>query len=105
MSITLTIILALLLDYLFAEPRQGHPLVLFGNLATLLENRLITETHKALQQKIIGAMAVSLAIIPITLFIVFVNQPTAINTLVAPLLLYLGRGRRFKSSRPDQQNQ
>ena len=89
MSITFTIILALLLDYLFAEPRQGHPLVLFGNLASALENQLLTETHKASLQKINGTLALLLAIIPITLIIVFVNQPTAINTLVAPLLLYL----------------
>lgn len=39
MSLALSLILALLLDYLLAEPKRFHPLVGFGNLANRLERQ------------------------------------------------------------------
>ncbi|WP_315980188.1 hypothetical protein [Aliamphritea spongicola] len=45
LSIVLAILLALLLDYRFQEPRSYHPLVGFGNLAIWLEKHLNRYRH------------------------------------------------------------
>ena len=47
MSTTLTLLLAVLLDYALGEPRRAHPLVAFGRWARTIEARLHADRHAA----------------------------------------------------------
>ena len=55
---------ALVLDQLLGEPRRWHPLVGFGNLATVLENRL-NRSKTSVGQFLCGLGAYCLAVLPV----------------------------------------
>lgn len=69
-SLLFTLLLALCLDILLAEPKRFHPLVGFGYLAKLLEKSLNQPAFSSLMQQVLGACSwLTLVIIP-TFFIV-----------------------------------
>ncbi|HCH23551.1 MAG TPA: cobalamin biosynthesis protein CobD, partial [Oceanospirillaceae bacterium] len=64
-STLFSVLLALLMDYRWGEPKRMHPLVGFGNLAERIENWL----NKPLQQsatRVLGMLAWALAVLPLT---------------------------------------
>ena len=59
MSLTLTLALAVALDYCLGEPRPlYHPLVAFGKWATAVEKGLLHTNHSSVGQKIAGVLAI-----------------------------------------------
>ncbi len=90
MTVSLTLLLALLLDTLLGEPKRGHPLVLFGSWATHIEKRLILPKDRLnINQKINGLLALTLAILPISGAIFILTRSPLLNILLSPLILYL----------------
>lgn len=90
MTLSLTLILAFLLDALLGEAKKWHPLAGFGILAVHIEKWLILpkDSGKRLQ-KINGLLALLLAILPITAITFSISRIPLINELLSPLLLYL----------------
>ncbi|WP_067861690.1 adenosylcobinamide-phosphate synthase CbiB [Neptuniibacter marinus] len=90
MSIALSLLAALLLDYWFKEPKRFHPLVGFGNMASLLEKRFNLNDKKG------GVLAWCLAVLP-WVFLGFLLQYSLLDmpvlmALVAGVVLYFGLG-------------
>ncbi len=85
---SLSLILAVLLDHWLGEPQKYHPLVFFGNLARQIEIKLRCPWHLAIQQKLMGCIALFLMIMPFSLIIYFLDQWPLINTILAPVVLY-----------------
>ena len=82
MSITLTVLTALLLDAWLGEPRRFHPLVGFGKLAEFIERQIYADS------RIRGSVAVLLVTIPFTVLATFVNL-LPWHFVLDTLLLYL----------------
>lgn len=90
MTVSFTLLLALLLDTLLGEPKKGHPLVLFGRWVTYLEKRLILPSESPnINQKIAGFIAVFWAILPISGVVFMLVQTPLTYQLLSPVLLYL----------------
>lgn len=85
-----TLLLALALDYRFAEPRRFHPLVGFGRYADLIQQAL-NRSSKKRDQFISGIVAVLLAVTPFVGFIIIVqhSMPVIVNLVIDAVLLYL----------------
>lgn len=86
------VVLALLLDYLFAEPRKFHPLVGFGFLANRVEHRLnIRHASKSL-----GVLAWCLVVVPLLLIFYCMDKFFSVNpwlhVIFSALILYLSIG-------------
>ena len=88
MNLTLTIILAVLLDYWLGEPKKHHPLVFFGHLANTIEKKLRHQKHSHFTQRTVGVIALLLLIIPITALIYILSQWSVVNTIISPIILY-----------------
>ncbi|MCV6604042.1 MAG: adenosylcobinamide-phosphate synthase CbiB [Porticoccaceae bacterium] len=100
------VLLALLLDYLFQEPRRYHPLVGFGNLAIWLErhfNRLAgadapLRDARGRGTRVAGVIAWCLAVLPLTVLACIVQSAVdfsdTILILVSAVVLYLAIGWR-----------
>ena len=86
------VIAALLLDKLLGEPKRLHPLVLFGSLVDAIEGRLNTENHT----KVKGVIAVIVALLPIVLFAIYIEQhikhSPLLHVSVSALVLYVAIG-------------
>ncbi|OUR64006.1 cobalamin biosynthesis protein [Methylophaga sp. 42_25_T18] len=61
------IVAALILDWLFGEPKRFHPLVGFGLLATRIENSLNQDNSSIRAQLLRGTLAVALLLLPLSL--------------------------------------
>ncbi len=85
---SLTVILAVLLDHWLGEPQKNHPLVFFGNLADRIENSFLNPLHSAFMQRVMGLVALFLMVIPVTLCVFSLKQWPVINLLLAPVILY-----------------
>lgn len=85
-----SLLLALALDYRFAEPKKYHPLVGFGRYVDFLQRQLNRPTDNR-GQFINGVVAALLAITPIVGLIIIVQDslPAFINIFVDAGLLYL----------------
>lgn len=88
-----SLLLALFLDYKFAEPKAWHPLVGFGRYVSWLEAQLNPQSRgrSRQHQQIAGLAAALLAVVPIVGFILMLqlDLPAVINVLVDAALLYL----------------
>jgi adenosylcobinamide-phosphate synthase len=89
-----SLLLALALDYHFAEPKKYHPLIGFGRYVDFLQQKLNRPTSPAISsrtQSINGVVACLLAITPIIGAIIIVqhSMPSIINALIDAGLLYL----------------
>jgi adenosylcobinamide-phosphate synthase len=89
MITTVTVIFALGLDYFLGEPRRFHPLVAFGKLAQIIEQRVYCNS------RFYGTVAVLLLLIPLVL----IASATRSSSWVAPyvnivqmLILYFAIG-------------
>ena len=100
------VLLALLLDYLFQEPRCYHPLVGFGNLAIWLErhlNRLAgadapLRDARGRGTRLAGVVGWCLAVLPLTVLACWLESWLAssavLSMLVSAVVLYLAVGWR-----------
>lgn len=85
---SLSLILAVLLDHWLGEPQKYHPLIFFGNLANRIEKIFRNQQHSAFRQKIMGLIALLVMILPATFVIYSLSQYSLINTILAPVILY-----------------
>jgi len=83
-------LVAVLLDQLWGEPRRAHPLVLFGRMANWIEQRTYAD------RRIHGALAWSLAVLPGVLVLIIVERyaPVWLAWCMAVLVLYAALGLR-----------
>ncbi len=88
MDLTLTIILAVLLDHWLGEPKKYHPLIFFGRLATYTEKKLIQSNAHSFKLRLRGVLALMLMVIPFTAVIYFLTQWPTINRIISPVILY-----------------
>jgi len=90
MTVSFTLLIALLLDAILGEPKKAHPLVLFGTWATYLEERLILPRDRpSIKQKIYGLLALILGVVPVTGIIFIITRTPLLNDILSPLILYL----------------
>jgi len=80
---------ALLLDALLGEPRRFHPLAGFGWLATGLEARFNLDGRG---QRLHGAAALALLVLPGVAFAGWLQQQPVVGTLFSALVLYAAIG-------------
>lgn len=96
MSIALSLLIALLLDYLLKEPKRFHPLVGFGNLAIEIEKRLNQRTATENRQKRAGIIAWLLAVIPLSFIALIIelllSGSAVFSAVVGGVVLYLAIG-------------
>lgn len=85
-----SLLLALALDYRFAEPKKFHPLVGFGRYVDFLQQKLNRPSDPR-TQFVNGTLAALLAIIPIVGLIIVIQHslPAFINVFIDAGLLYL----------------
>jgi len=92
MILIVTIVGALLLDKIFAEPRRFHPLVMFGGFADKLEARWNLKSDKRWR----GLLALILATVPLTAVVFILDNLSAeyvvLHTLWSSFILYLAIG-------------
>ncbi len=84
---SLTLILATLLDHWLGEPSKHHPLVYFGNTAHRIEKKL-HQFNTPLMQKTSGLIALVILVIPFSSLIYLACQWYISNLFIAPLILY-----------------
>lgn len=65
MIVFLTLVFALVIDHIIGEPNRYHPLVLFGNLANILEKKLNKGTPQ--QRFINGVLGWAILVLPLPL--------------------------------------
>ena len=63
-----------MLDYFFGEPRRFHPLVGFGWWADKLESLLNQQQNSTVLNRLAGAIALVLAVLPILLVVVYLGS-------------------------------
>ena len=85
MSITLTVIFALLLDAWLGEPRRFHPLVGFGKLANYIEQKFYANTWLS------GCVSLLILVAPFVMFAVLITL-TPWHFIIDIVLLYLSIG-------------
>lgn len=85
MNITLSIILAIILDRLLGEPERYHPLVGFGRIAGRLETRLRQAQQSPARAKGMGLLGWALLTLPLPLALMSLNLPIWVDSV----LLYL----------------
>ncbi len=93
-TIGFSVALAMLLDYLFGEPRRWHPLIGFGRLVSWLEQRLWRAESSPLAARLRGMLGVALLLIPISAGVFYISQFEWLATVFGVLVLYLAIGGR-----------
>jgi adenosylcobinamide-phosphate synthase len=95
LTTTLIIISALVLDWLIGEPKRYHPLVGFGWLVKRVEFFLYPRVSASSNKKLIlGAVAVSILLIPITLLSSLLVSFESLTIVLSILVLTLCIGHR-----------
>lgn len=87
----LKIIIALVADQILGEPRKGHPLVGFGNLAQRIETRLNEGSEP--MRLLNGTLGWALAVLPFVLVAAWL-QASKVGFIFDCLVLYLAIGRK-----------
>jgi len=85
MSLSFIICIALLLDFIFGEPKKYHPLVGFGLWANTVEHNLHSKSSSADKQKARGLIALIITISPILIFAAILTQS---SPYLNPIILY-----------------
>ncbi len=85
---SLTIVLAILIDFFIGEPKKYHPLVGYGCLANRVEIIFRNPNHTAVQQNIMGLIALTSLLFPFVFFIYFLNQWEVFSLFLSPIVLY-----------------
>lgn len=89
------LLLAVLLDKLFGEPRRWHPLVGFGALVRRLEQALYPtapEHEPAWRMRLRGALGIALLLVPFTLLAALLAWLPFVGAFYSVLLFYLAIG-------------
>ncbi len=89
MTLTLTILLAVALDYWLGEPRNAwHPLVMFGRWVSTIERQLLVVGQSPVQQRLSGVMAVLIALTPALLCLIKLTDWPVLNLFIEAVVLY-----------------
>jgi len=89
MILTLSILLAVAIDFWLGEPRNTyHPLVMFGKWASAVEMRLLNNEQSAFRQRVSGFLAVAIVLIPCLLWLRLVPSWPPLQTTIDVLVLY-----------------
>lgn len=89
MILTLSILLAVAIDFWLGEPRNAyHPLVLFGKWAITVENRLLDGGQLAFWQKVCGAVAVLIVLTSSLFWVLVLPDWLPAQVAVDVLILY-----------------
>ncbi|MEL0629096.1 adenosylcobinamide-phosphate synthase CbiB [Psychromonas aquatilis] len=83
-----TLIMALLIDHFIGEPNRYHPLILFGNLANLIEKKLNKGTSKQRFIKGILGWAILVLPVPFIYFILIWTLPVYLIFLINIYIVY-----------------
>ncbi|MCW9001053.1 MAG: cobalamin biosynthesis protein, partial [Kangiellaceae bacterium] len=89
MLLSLTIIAALFIDYLFGEVRRLHPLVGFGNVASAVEKKL---NRSCYPQKTLGILSWSVLVLPIPIILWSIQISENLSTIIDILVVYFAVG-------------
>lgn len=92
MSVALSCLAGVGLDVVLGEPRRGHPLVLFGQLADRLEAHFNGPDGRGWRSH--GVTAWCLAVLPLTALAWLLSLLPGVGWVVEVLLLYLALGLR-----------
>lgn len=85
---SLTIVLAILIDYFIGEPKKYHPLVGYGYLANRVEILFRNPNHTAVQQNMMGLIALISLLVPFVCLIYFLHQWEVFSSFLSPIVLY-----------------
>jgi adenosylcobinamide-phosphate synthase len=87
--------LAVMLDFIFGEPKRYHALVGFGWIANVIESKLNPKNHQTLsRQRLLGMLGLLLLITPF-LFLAFqLSRIPTIGLITDTLLLYFALGHK-----------
>lgn len=95
LTTTLIIISAIVLDWLIGEPKRYHPLIGFGFLVKQVEFFLYPSDSASSRKKLIlGALAVCILLIPITLFSALLVSIESISIIFSIVVLTLCIGHK-----------
>lgn len=92
MSVALSCLAGVGLDVMLGEPRRGHPLVLFGQLADRLEAHFNGPDGRGWRSH--GVTAWCLAVLPLTALAWLLSLLPGVGWVVEVLLLYIALGLR-----------
>lgn len=92
MLLPFAIIIALVIDAVFGEPKKFHPLVGFGRLAQHYESKFNLPTQSNYQRFFAGFFGVSLLIVPFVFLSYYVVDQIAITWFFEVLILYWAIG-------------
>ncbi|MBD9354441.1 adenosylcobinamide-phosphate synthase CbiB [Methylomonas albis] len=89
MILTISILLAVAIDFWLGEPRNAyHPLVMFGKWVTAVEKRLLNSRQSAFRQRLTGCVAVLIVLSPCVLYLLVLRSWPPLQTAVDILVLY-----------------
>ncbi len=89
MTLTITIALAVALDYWLGEPRASwHPLVAFGKWAAMVEQLLLRTGLSAGQQRAVGIVAWLCVLLPCLIWLFFMPDWPALQFVLDVLVVY-----------------
>lgn len=97
-KLTLTLVLALLVDHILGEPKKFHQLVGFGHLANKIElwlNRPVNQNGSfSITNAILGTLAWCLLVFPFCYlsYVLLPLLPTSVQLIVEVIFLYLALG-------------
>jgi len=95
MTLTLTLLAAIALDFCFGEPSNTyHPLVAFGRWANHLESNFLNSEYSAIRQKACGLLAAFCALLPCLMLLVFYWLLPILQTWLNIAILYFCIGAR-----------
>lgn len=89
----LTLLLGVLADQLFGDPRRHHPLALFGRIGNGLEQRINRHPGQARAGRASGLLALLLLVLPAVALAAWLHS-TGIGPLIDALLLWFAIGAR-----------
>jgi len=88
MEWVITIFSAVLLDLYFGEPKNWHPLIVFGRFASFVEKICLKTQFSDFNQKIMGVGALIFIIIIFIVPLYYLQQWAWFNGVFAPIILY-----------------
>ena len=73
MLVIITLLLSLIIDWLFGEPKRYHPLIGFGVLANQVE-RIFNKPYNKFYTRTLGILAISVLLLPAVLIAFFISS-------------------------------